>query len=303
MATSATTPADASASRSVPLGMACACGAVTLWGAQDALTKMLVSVYPMSQFLTVRFGVFAVFALIYTGMRGGLGKALVTRHVVLQITRAVLLVADILFFCWALQYLGLAELHAIYATTPLMVTLLVGPMLGEKVGWRRRTAVLVGFLGALVIIRPGLGVMHWAAFIVLASGLCFALYIIGTRLVGRDDSVDTSTLYTAGGGFVMLAPLGIWQWQPVDTRGALMIGAISVTGLVGHMLYIKALTHAPAIVLQPLTYLLLVWAAFYGFVIFADVPDGWTVAGAVIVVGSGLYVTWREWVRSHEPHT
>lgn len=281
-------------------GMVYALLAVTLWGAQDAMTKFLVSAYPISQFLLVRFAVFAAFAIVYAAMRGGLAQAVASRRPVLQLTRAALLIVDILLFCLALRYMGLADLHAIYATTPLMVTVLAGLLLGEVIGWRRRTALLVGFLGAMIIIRPGLGVFNPAAFLVLGAGLCFALYSIATRKVSGLDSVETSTLYTAAAGTLMLLPFGIAQWQPVDWNGALLMGGISVTGLLGHLLYIRALSHAPAVAIQPLTYLLLVWAVFYSFVLFNNLPDFWTVAGAIVVVVSGLYVTWREWVRGRE---
>jgi len=281
-------------------GMVYAFLAVTLWGAQDAMTKFLVSAYPVSQFMMVRFAVFAVFAIIYASMRGGLAQAVATRRPMLQLIRAVLLIVDILLFCLALRFMGLADLHALYATTPLMVTVLAGLLLGESIGWRRRTALVVGFLGAMVIIRPGLGVFNPAAFAVLGAGLCFALYSIATRKVSGVDSVETSTLYTAVGGTLLLAPFGIAQWQPVDWNGALLMGGISVTGLLGHLLYIRALSHAPAIAIQPLTYLLLVWAVFYSFVLFHNLPDFWTILGALIVVFSGLYVTWREWVRGRE---
>ena len=284
--------------RAAPGGTLCALAAIALFGLQDAMTKFLVGSYPITQFLLVRFAVFAAFAVGYAAYSGGLRRALVTRRPGLQSIRAALLIVDILLFCLALRFMTLGDLHAVYATTPLMVTLLVGPLLGEHVGWRRRTAVAVGFVGALVIIRPGLGVMHWAAFIVLASGFCFALYSIATRKVSKDDSLETSTLYTAVGGLLLLLPFGIAQWQPVDMNGALLMAGISVTGLAGHMLYIRALTLAPAVVVQPLTYLLLVWAVFYGFVLFGTLPDGLTMVGALIVVGSGLYVIWREWVRS-----
>jgi len=281
-------------------GMLYAFLAVTLWGLQDAMTKFLVGSYPISQFLLVRFAVFAAFAIVYAAMRGGLGQALASRQPGLQLVRAALLIIDILLFCLALRFMGLADLHAVYAATPLMVTVLAGLLLGETIGWRRRAALAVGFVGAMVIIRPGLGVMHPAAFAVLAAGLCFALYSIATRKVGAVDSVETSTLYTAAAGTLMLAPFGIAQWQSVDLNGALLMGGISLTGLLGHLLYIRALAHAPAVAIQPLTYLLLVWAVFYSYVLFNSLPDLWTVAGALIVVGSGLYVTWREWVRGQE---
>ena len=284
-------------------GMLFAFLAVTLWGAQDAMTKFLVSAYPIAQFLLVRFAVFSAFAIGYAAMRGGLGKAVASQRPGLQLVRAALLIVDILLFCLALRYMGLADLHAVYAATPLMVTVLAALMLGEQVGWRRRTAVLVGFVGAIIIIRPGMGVMHPAAFAVLGAGLCFAFYSIATRRVGAVDSVETSTLYTAVGGTLMLAPFGIAEWQSVDWNGAVLMAGISLTGLLGHILYIRALAHAPAVAIQPLTYLLLVWAVFYSYVLFNSLPDAWTVLGALIVVGSGLYVTWREWVRNRSAQT
>ena len=284
--------------QTAPTGMAYAFFAIALFGLQDAMTKFLVGVYPISQFLLVRFAVFTVFAFGYAAYYGGIRQAFRSQRPWLQMTRGVLLMVDIVLFCLALKFMSLGDLHAVYATTPLMVTLLVGPLLGEFVGWRRRTAVAVGFLGALIIIRPGLGVMHWAALIVVASGFFFALYTIATRKVSATDSLATSTLYTALGATAVIAPLGILQWQPLDMPGALAMGGISLTGILGHMLYMRSLALAPAIVLQPLTYLLLVWAVFYGFTLFHTLPDGWTVAGALIVVGSGLYVSWREWIRS-----
>ncbi len=303
VATPAPTPSVPSERLSTaPLGMFYACSAMALFGLQDALTKYLVGAYPITQFLLVRFAVFSLFAIGFAATQGGLRQAFVTKRPLLQITRGGLLIIDIILFCWALKFMSLGDLHAVYATTPLIVTLLVGPMLGEFVGWRRRTAVAVGFLGALVIIRPGLGVMHWAALIVIVSGIFFALYTIATRKVSADDGLATSTLYTALGATVIIAPFGLADWQPVDLRGALAMGGISLTGILGHMLYMRSLALAPAIVLQPLTYLLLIWAVFYGYTLFGTLPDAWTVFGALIVVSSGLYVSWREWIRSREAH-
>ena len=283
-----------------PQGMLYASSAMALFGLQDALTKYLVGSYPISQFLLVRFGVFSLFALGFAATQGGLRQGFATRHPLLQLTRGGLLIVDIILFCVALRWLSLGDLHAVYATTPLMVTLLAGPLLGEVVGWRRRSAVAVGFLGALVIIRPGVGVMQSAALIVIASGFFFALYTLATRKVSADDGLATSTLYAALGATAVVAPFGIAQWQPIDLSGALAMGGISLTGILGHMLYMRSLALAPAIVLQPLTYMLLVWAVFYGFTLFHTLPDGWTVLGATIVVASGLYVTWREWLRSRQ---
>lgn len=283
-----------------PLGMLLCFLAIALFGVQDAMTKFLVSSYPITQFLLVRFASFAVFALAFAALTVGLRKAFATAKPGLQILRGVLLIVDILLFCLALQLMSLGDLHAVYATTPLMVTLLVGPLLGEYVGWRRRAAVAVGFIGALIIIRPGMGVMNWAALIVIAAGLFFALYTIATRKVGGVDGLATNTLYTALVATAIVAPFGVMTWQPIDFNGALGMAGISITGILGHMFYMRALALAPAIVLQPFTYILLLWAIFFGYTLFGTLPDGWTIAGATVVIGSGLYVSWREWVRSRQ---
>ncbi|MEZ5775601.1 MAG: DMT family transporter [Hyphomicrobiaceae bacterium] len=274
--------------------------AMAVFATQDAMTKLLVADYPIPQFLMIRFVVFAAFVTAWIGVRGNLKSALRASRPVLQIGRGLMLVIDIALFCTALRYLGLAEFHAIYATAPLMTTALAAALLGEPVGWRRRLAVAIGFLGALLIIRPGFGVFQWAALIAIAATLTWALYIIMTRLVSLSDSFETNTLLTALVGAVCFTPFGLWYWQPPDARGWTLMIAISLTGVLGHMVFIRAAEHAPAVVLQPFIYLLLVGATIFGYLLFGELPDLLTVAGAAIVVGSGLYVAWREWVRRKE---
>lgn len=297
MTSAALAQADTS-TRSTPLGIVLAVLAITTLAIQDVLTKVLVHEVAIAQMLAVRFLVFSLFALLFAAFNGGIIEAARTERPLLHVARSAILIVDMVLFCWGLRLLGLAEFHAIYATAPLIATLLAGPLLGEEVGWRRRLAVAAGLAGALVIIRPGFGVFGVGAIIALTTALCWAGYNLMTRVTSRTDSLATSTLYVALTGAAMLTPFGIIEWQPLDGRNALFVAAVSMTGILGHMLFIKALEHAPASVLQPFNYLLLVWAAIFGFAIFAEIPDALTILGALIIVASGLYVAWRERVRS-----
>ncbi len=297
MTSAALAPTDAP-SRSSRLGILFAVLAITTLSVQDVLTKILVQEVPVAQMLAVRFLVFLAFAIVFAAMNGGLLHAASSGRPLLQVARSAVLILDMAIFCWGLQLLGLAEFHAIYATAPLIATLLAAPLLGEEVGWRRRVAVAVGLMGAIIIIRPGLGVFGLGALTAVAAALCWAGYNLMTRVTSRSDDLATSTLYVALTGSAILTPFGIASWQPLEGRNALFVAAVSMTGILGHMLFIKALEHAPASVLQPFNYLLLVWAAIFGFAIFAEVPDALTILGALIIVASGLYVAWRERVRS-----
>ncbi len=256
---------------------------------QDGITKVLVQDMAVAQFVMVRYWVFAVVALAYLYFRGGLGRALKTRHLGLQLLRSLLSVAEIAIFNLSLRYLGLAEAHALMACFPLIAIALAGPLLGEQVGRRRGMAVLVGFIGTLVIIRPGLELFKAEALIALSAAVTFALYNIITRKVSRHDSFDTNVLYMAVVGCVSASLFGIPQWRPPSAEEWLMLSVLSVTGIAGHLFLVKALEYAPASMLQPFNYSLLVFASLIGVVVFAEVPDSWTLLGAAVVIGSGLY--------------
>ena len=281
-------------------GMLVCLAALALFAGQDAFTKILARDYAVPQFLLVRFWAFAVFATVFAALRCGLRPALRSARPVLQLVRCTVLVVEIGLFAFALRYLGLAEIHALSATFPLIATALAGPVLGEPVGWRRRAAVAVGFAGALIIIRPGAGVMHGAALVALAAAAMFASYNIMTRLVSRSDRFETSLLYLAWVGAIGTTPFGLAAWRPPDAAAWAMMGMLAASGIAGHLLFIKALELTPASLLQPLNYSLLVWATLIGFLVFGELPDAWTVTGAAVIVGSGLYAMFRERVRKGE---
>ena len=198
----------------------------------------------------------------------------------------------------ALRYLQLDESVAIQFSTPFFVAALSGPILGEWVRWRRWTAICVGFLGVLVVTRPGSGSMHWAVFLSLAAALSYATYAIITRILARTDSNETTLFYSNLVGALAMSPVVLFVWTtPTDP---LIIALMVVTGAIGslgHYFLIAGHRLAPASVLTPFIYTELVWMIALGFLVFGDVPNRWTIAGSAIVVASGLYLLHRERVR------
>jgi drug/metabolite transporter (DMT)-like permease len=280
--------------RSHRTGIALCLLALFIIAVQDGLTKVLIRDYAVSQIVMFRFWFFTVFAVIFVSMRGGLLAAVRSRRPVLQIFRSLVFVGEIALFAFGLHYLGLAEIHALIATFPLIATALAIPILGEKVGWRRWFGVAVGFAGALVIIRPGLDVFQPAALIPLGCALLFAIYNLTTRLVSFRDSFETSTLYMAAIGCIAATVVGLPQWRAPDADGWILLLVFSSLGVIGHMMFVKALEFAQASLLQPFNYTLMVWASLIGFVGFGEIPDQWTIGGAALIVGGGGYVIWRE---------
>ncbi|NQW09883.1 MAG: DMT family transporter [Alphaproteobacteria bacterium] len=266
----------------------------------DATSKTLVVDYSVAQILWVRFAFFAAFATVWAMARGGLREGFGSQHPGLQVMRALILVAEIVCFVFAFRYMALADTHAIAAVYPLIITALSALVLREAVGLRRWTAVAVGFLGILVILRPGFGVFDPVALLPLAGAALFAVYQIMTKVVARTDGTVTIMLYTGWIGFAATSVVGPFQWTAPDAAGWITLFLAGVFGIIGHLLVIKALEAAPASALQPFNYTLLVWATLVGFLMFGDLPDLWTVAGATIVVGSGIYTWWRERRRAAE---
>lgn len=268
----------------------------------DAVSKTLIRDYDVGQILWVRYMFFAGFtaALAWRSRRGkgGLLSAFKAERPWLNVIRAALLVVEIGLFVVAFGHMKLAAVHAIAAICPLFITALSALVLSEKVGPRRWAAVAIGFVGMLIILRPGLGVFDMWALLPLAGAALFAAYQIMTKVLGRVEQTDTIMLYTGWVGLAMTSLIGPFQWEQPDTTGWILLVAAGVMGVAAHLLLIKALSLAEASVLQPFNYSLLVWATIVGFVIFAELPDLWTMVGAAVIVISGLYAWWRERVRS-----
>jgi drug/metabolite transporter (DMT)-like permease len=218
-----------------------------------------------------------------------------TRRPWLQGVRSLLLFVSTALNFVALQYLQLAETMSIIFATPLLVALLAGPILGERVGPRRLAAIGIGFLGVVVITRPGLGVMHPAALLSVAGAFAYAFYAISTRMLAAQDSSRTTMVYSGLAGVALMTPLLPFLWTaPSSALAWLLVVALGVFGAVGHWLLILAHARAPAPVLSPFIYTQIIWMLALGYFLFGDWPDAGTLLGSGIVIASGLYLLYRE---------
>lgn len=266
--------------------------AMILLASMDGITKTLAPDYSVPQILCVRFLIFCLFALAIARPKN-VRAAFRSRHPYLQIARSLIIVVEVGVFVIALRYLPLADTHAISGIAPLLVTALAVPFLGEKVGVRRWSAIAIGFIGLLVIVRPGIGVFDPISLVPLAGAVLWAVYQILVRKVS-EDSAATSLLYMAVTGAVVMTAVAPFFWRPPDANGWLLLASLGVVGSLGHYILIKAFQAAPASTLQPFHYIVLIWATAIGYFIFGDLPDGWTITGAAIIAGSGLYAFYRE---------
>ncbi|MSP31339.1 MAG: DMT family transporter [Pseudolabrys sp.] len=276
------------------IGIALMCGAVALFACLDATGKYLNHHMDTMQVVWARYTGAFLLALLIANPINHPGM-LVTRRPFLQIGRSALLLFSTALNFIALRYLQLDEALSILFSTPFIVAVLCGPLLGEWVGWRRWTAIGVGFFGVLLVARPGFGGIHPAALLSLGSAVCYAVYAISTRVLARTDSNETTLFYSNLVGAVAMLPVIPFVWTAPENGliVALMV-LIGALGSGGHYLLIVGHRLAPASVLAPFIYTQVVWTTALGFLVFGDVPHRWTIVGGLIVVSSGLYLLNRE---------
>jgi drug/metabolite transporter (DMT)-like permease len=262
---------------------------------QDGISRHLAGEYNVMMVVMIRFWFFAVFVIAVALRKGGSLRAVVrTRYPVLQITRGVLLAAEVCVMVLAFTLLGLVESHAVFTCYPLLVAALSGPVLGEKVGWRRWAAIGAGFVGVLIILEPGYRVFSATALIPLFSALLFALYGLLTRYVARGDSAAVSFFWTGAIGALAMTPPGLWSWQPMTAIDWGWMGLLCCTAAFAHWLLIRAYEVAEASAVQPFAYLQLVFASALGIFLFGETLQPNVALGAAVVVGAGLFTLWRQ---------
>ena len=276
------------------LGILLMIGTTFVFAMQDGLSRHLAGAYNVQMVVMVRYWFFAAF-VIFVGARkaGGIRAAAATKQPVLQAFRGLLLAFEICVMIAAFVLLGLVESHAVFACYPLIIAALSGPVLGERVGWRRWVAIGIGFIGVLVILNPGQTVFSPAALVPLLAASMFALYGLLTRYVARKDSTATSFFWTGVAGAVAMTAVGLWYWEPMTARDWMLMACLCLTGVTGHWLLIKCYEVAEASAVQPFAYFQLVFAAVIGLAAFGEVIRLNVAIGAVIVIAAGLFTLWR----------
>ncbi|EPX86762.1 DMT family transporter [Salipiger mucosus] len=263
------------------------------FGATDMLAKVLTSeLHPFQIVWFRQLGLF-VGVMLMLGFRGG--HILRTPHPVLQIARGATAVASATCFILAVRYVPLADATAVSFIAPFAVTILGALVLREPVGIRRWLAVAAGFVGMLIVIRPGFGVFHPAIGFVVVAAFLFAIRQTLSRMVSGDDSIATTVSYTSLTSTLLISlPLPFVWITPDNATVVLLALAMGGCAALGESLIIRALDIAQAVVVAPIHYSLILWSTFYGWLIFSDIPDLWTGVGCVIIVASGLYTLNRE---------
>ena len=282
-------------SNNVPLGIALMIATTMIFSVQDGISRHLAGEYNVLMVVMIRYWFFAAFVIALAARRrGGLRATARTGQWPLQVLRGVICAAEICVMVLAFTLLGLVESHAVFTCYPLLVAALSGPILGESVGWRRWTAIGVGFVGVLIILKPGLGVFNPAAVVPLTAALMFALYGLLTRYAGRRDGAMTSFFWTGVVGAVMMTLIGPWFWEPMTGPDWLWMGTLCMTGALGHFLLIKCYDVAEASAVQPFAYFQLPFAALLGITVFGETVQTNVAIGAGLIVAAGLFTLWRE---------
>jgi drug/metabolite transporter (DMT)-like permease len=275
-------------------GIALIMTAVMMFSAMDTLAKYMLRSYPMSALMWARYTVHLALMLALLWPRMGI-RLLRTRRPGLQILRGLLLVASTMFFYWALRYLPLAEAAAISFVGPVLTTLLSGPMLGERVTGRQWLAVIIGFAGVLIIMRPGGGVLSLAAVFPITTAILFSVYQIVTRKLSGREHPYTTLFYTAVVGFAATSFAAPLHWVTPTLTQALFMVVIGMLGGFGHLMLIRAMEHTSPSTLAPFVYSQLVWSTVLAFLVFGDFPDSVSLAGMLVIVVAGLLgVNWRQ---------
>ncbi len=291
----AAAPARAAPLRgSVVRGILLMCLGVSMFPLLNASVKLLTANYPIAEIVWARFtGHFIWMLLVFFPSHGW--RLFAARRPFVQLARSFLLLGSTAFFVSAIGHIPLATASAIGFTSPFLVTALSVPILGEPVGPRRWTAVIIGFLGALIVVRPQPTLDGGAVLLLLCSAVCYALYQVMTRKGGAHDNAATAIVYAALVGMLatsaVVPAVAILPERPLDWA---LFAAIGLFGGFGHYFLVRAFQNAPAAVISPIGYVELVGTTILGYVLFGNFPDGWTWVGVAIIIACGVYVGYRE---------
>lgn len=263
---------------------------VFTFAVQDGFSRLLAGNYNTLMVVMIRYWVFAAFVLVAALRRPeGLRLAVRSRRLPTHLLRAVLLVAEICSMVLAYTLIGLINSHAVFAVSPLIVVALSGPLLGERISWRRWGAVALGCLGVLIILNPGAGVFAWPALLPLASAVMFALYSVLTRLTTRDEPSFAAFFWPPLIGTLLMTPIGLVYWQAATPRDWLFLLIYGLLSVLSNWLMQKTYETAEASSVQPFAYLQIVFVALIGLTFFGESLAPQVVVGAAVVILAGLY--------------
>ncbi|MFL6796793.1 MAG: DMT family transporter [Xanthobacteraceae bacterium] len=265
---------------------------IALFSLNDALGKWLLVTYSVGQLLLIR-SIAALLLLVPFLWTGGVAAIANAPRPALQALRVVLSTVEVAMFFWAISYLPLADTVTFYLAGPIYVTALSVLLLGETVGWRRWSAVLVGFAGVLLALRPSAASLTLPASIALAGSVFYALLMIATRLLHETPN----TLLVGGqifGTLIFGLVVAPFAWVAPSLADLALLSLFGVVSIVALACVNRALKIAAASVLAPYQYTFIVWAIALGYLVFGDMPDRFTVCGAAIIILAGLYILWRE---------
>jgi len=274
------------------------CLAVALIAGQEAMAKYLGQSLPMLQVIGARyFGHLALMIIVLMPRHGT--RLFKAKRPLVQTGRSLLLLIDTGLFFFSLTMIGLAEATAIFFSVPILVVLLSIPLLGERVEWPRLLAIAVGFVGMMVIIRPGTGAIGIGALLTFGAAFCASLFNIITRKLADEDPVPVTMFYTAlAGALIMLLVVPfIWE-NPVSWQQWMALILIGIAGGAAHSCIIASHVFAPASTVAPFMYSQIFWALGLGYLFFGALPDQFTVLGGVIVIASGLYLLRRQQIKT-----
>ncbi|MFK7762278.1 MAG: DMT family transporter [Roseobacter sp.] len=279
----------------VRLGVTLMLLASLVFAFQDGISRHLATEYNVYMVVMIRYWFFAVFVIIMA-QRGpdGIRAAVRTKQPFLQAFRGLVLSLQVCVMIAGFTLLGLVESHAVFACYPLIVAALSGPILGERVGWRRWTAITIGFVGVLIILQPGYGVFDLASLVPLAAATMFALYAMMTRYAGRLDPSAVSFFWTGVVGACVSSLIGIWFWETMTVGDWGWMGLLCMTSVLGHWLLIRCYDAAEVSAVQPFAYAHLVFAAALGLLFFGEALRSNVALGVLVIVAAGLFTLWRE---------
>ena len=271
-----------------------------MFSTMDGVSRYLAENNNVFTLVTMRYWFIAiVMAITCLFVKDSFQKVLYTKQPFTQFSRGLILSLNNCLVVYTFTLLGLVETHAIIACYPLIVAGLSVPFLGEKFGWRRWTAIFIGFVGVIIILRPTTNVISEGAIYALVGAIMFAVYLILTRYVSRLDKAITSFFWAGIGGSVTMTIISFFIWEDILKEDLLWLLIMCLLSASSHFMMVKTLQVAEASVIQPFSYLQLVFGSIIGVTIFSESIDSMIVVGVTIVIGAGLFTAWREYIKKH----